>query len=199
MRCRTVTILGVLAVLFGTVAGLPGVARAGDAEQLVDQYLQDQGAQGYVIVPVTENYVGVTFRNIAFFGVFFQQYPVTVQPPEGLAQSNVFYVQDGKVGYLTQPGDLEEFFFTQLRPRRTDTAIWDAGRTWLCLSENFSQDLFYQFHKPRVRVQGGVATGVVAVEAGGHGQITVSLTFDDAGHLVDIQETRDVVQGARPI
>jgi hypothetical protein len=200
MRCRTVASLGLLAVLLGPVGGMSAVARAGDPEQLVRQYLQDHGAQpqSYVIAPVTDDYVVDTFPDVALLGVFFRQYPITFRPPEGLAFSNVFYVQDGQVFYLTQPSDLEGFFFNQLAPVQTYKAVRDAGRSWLRLSEDFSQDLFFNFYKPAVTVADGVVTGMVAVKSGGTGQITATLTFDNAGQLVDVQESRDVVAGMRP-
>ena len=198
MRGRTFAILGLLVVLLGPIGGMSAVARAGDPEQLVIQYLQDQGAQSYTIIPVTDDYVIDTFPDIALFGVFFRQYPVAVRPPAGLASSNVFYVQNGKVSYLTQPSDLMDFFFNELGPVQTDKAIRDAGLSWLRLSEDFSQDLFFRFYKPAVSVQSGVVTGMVAVKSGGSGQITATLTFDNAGQLVDIQEARAVVPGRRP-
>lgn len=200
MRYRIVAILGVLAALLGPLGGLSAVARAGDAEELVRQYLQDIGAQSqtYVIVPVTQHYVADTFPGVAFFGVFFRQYPITFRPPDGLAQSNVFYVRDSQVSYLTQPADLEDFFFRELAPVQTAKAARHAGLSWLRLSEDFSQDLFFQFHRPAVTVQHGGVTGTVAVKSGGSGQITAALKFDNAGQLVDIEESRDVVPGRRP-
>ncbi len=197
MRGRTVTTLGLPAVLIGLI-GLGAVARAGDPEQLVIQYLQDRDAQGYTIIPVTDRSIADTFPDIAFFGVFFRQYPVAVRPPEGLASSNVFYVQDGQVAYLTQPSDLMDFFFNELGPVQTKKAIRDAGRSWLRLSEDFSQDLFFDFAKPVASVHHQVVTGLVAVKSGGSGQITATLTFDDAGQLVDIEESREVIKGIRP-
>src|SRR5579871_382458 len=155
MRGRTFAVVSLLAVLIGPAGGLSAVARAGDAEQLVIQYLQDQGAQGYTIIPVADDYVVDTFPDVAFFGVFFRQYPVAIRPPDGLASSNVFYVQDGKVHPLTNPSDLKDFFFNELGPLQTDKAIRDAGRSWLRLSEDFSQDLFFRFQKPAVTVQDG--------------------------------------------
>ncbi len=198
MRGRTFAVVSLLAVLIGPAGGLSAVARAGDAEQLVIQYLQDQGAQGYTIIPVADDYVVDTFPDVAFFGVFFRQYPVAIRPPDGLASSNVFYVQDGKVHPLTNPSDLKDFFFNELGPLQTDKAIRDAGRSWLRLSEDFSQDLFFRFQKPAVTVQDGAVTGMVVIKSGGGGQITATLTFDNAGQLVDIEESRDVVTGRRP-
>ena len=200
MRGQRLAISGLLVILIGPIGGLSATARAGDPEQLVIQYLQDHGAQSqtYVIAPVTDDYVVDTFPDVALFGVFFRQYPITYRPPEGLALSNVAYVQDGKVFFLTQPSDLQDFFFNELGPVQTNKAVRDAGRSWLRLSEDFSQDLFFNFYRPAVTVQDGVVTGIVAVKAGGTGQITATLTFDNAGQLVDIQEARDVVPGRRP-
>jgi hypothetical protein len=191
--------VGLLLVLVGPIE-FGAVARAGDPEQLVIQYLQDHGAQNgtYTIDPVTDPYVTNTFPDIAFFGVFFRQYPVAIRPPDGLVSSNLFYVQNNKVAYLTEPSQLMDFFFSQLGPIPTKKGIRDAGRSWLRLSEEFTQDQFYTFSKPHVSAQRNCATGMVVVKNGGTGQLIATLTFDDSGQLVDIEESRDVVRGRRP-
>jgi len=66
--------LGLCCELFAT-------AKAGDPRHLVDQYLQKQGATGYTITPITEDFVANMFPDIAFFGVYFRQYPVPIYPP----------------------------------------------------------------------------------------------------------------------
>jgi hypothetical protein len=138
------TILLALASVVGPIG--QSSARA-DSIDLVQQYLDDIGArQGtYTIRAVTEDFVGNAFPDIDFFEVFFRQYPVAVLVPEGLAASNVFFVEDGEVFPLTSPADLEDFFFDELAPVADNEEAADAGLAWLRLSEGFSQDGFFTF------------------------------------------------------
>jgi hypothetical protein len=50
-------------------------ARA-DNQQLVSDFLDNLNVHGYVIRPMTDDYLGRTFQNFSFFGVIFPQYPV---------------------------------------------------------------------------------------------------------------------------
>jgi hypothetical protein len=87
----------------------------------------------------------------------------------------------------------------QYRVRRPD-----AGLTWLRLSYVFSQDGFYTFGDPDVRVttfaDGSIEViGGVLVTAGGKGQVRATLDFDSNGGLKDVSEDRRVCPGVRPI
>jgi hypothetical protein len=199
MIARFVYLIALFLVLPGPGWDFSLSARAGDPGELVDQYLQMRGASGYTISAVTEDYVANTFADIAFFGVRFRQYPVPSPPPEGLAFSNVFFVVDRDVYYMTNADDLHDFFFIELGPVENEDAALNAGRTWLRLSEDFSQDGFFQFSKPTVSFAKGVVSGDVTVENGGRGSIHVAMTFDKNGQVTDIQESRKVFTGIRPI
>ena len=195
-------------------------ARAGDSEALVEEYLEDRGAQGYTIRAVSEDYIDASFPGTDFFEVWFRQYPVAVAPlPKGLSYSNLFVVQNGQVFPLVSPDDLEEFFLDDLPAVQDDDGAADAGLAWLRLSEAFSQDGFFTFADPQVTITTSTGetpgrpprhrhrrpgreiqvTGSVAVMAGGRGSLSVETDFDSDGVLISVSETRDVHQGVRPI
>jgi hypothetical protein len=196
------TFLIALAVVLGPI-GLSSV-RAGDPEALVEQYLEDLGATGYTITAVVEDYIDNSFPDTYFFEVRFRQYPIAVQHPQGLSSSNLFLVQNGVVSPLISPADLEDFFLGDLPPVGNETDAEDAGLAWLRLSEAFSQDGFYTFAAPEVKVattaDGGFrVTGSVAVTMGGQGGISVDMVFDSDGVLNSVDETNNVRPGVRPI
>ena len=179
-------------------------ARAGDSEALVEEYLEDRGAQGYTIRAVSEDYIDASFPGTDFFEVWFRQYPVAVAPlPKGLSYSNLFVVQNGQVFPLVSPADLKDFFLDELSPVRDTGDAEDAGLAWLRLSEAFSQDGFFTFSAPQTKAgssNGEIqATGSVTVTAGGRGSIHVVMEFDADGALENVSETRTVRPGVRPI
>jgi hypothetical protein len=100
---------------------------------------------------------------------------------------------------MTDPDELQDFFFNRLAPVADEDAAKDAGRTWLRLSEEFSQDGFFRFSKPTADFNQGIVTGDVTVVDGGRGSIQVQMAFDSNGELTDIQESRKVFRGVRPI
>ncbi len=154
---------------------------------------------------IAQNYVARTFPGFSFFGVQFRQYPVSIYPPEGtdLEESNLFMVQDGVVTFLVDSGGLGTFFANQLGPVPDPEAAKDAGRSWLCLSEELEQDLFFTFSVPDVQYEAGqdgaVVSGQVLVLNGGTGAIAVRMSFDAGGNLVDVNESSTVRAGVRPI
>jgi hypothetical protein len=174
------------------------------AMQAVDAYLQQIGATNYHITPARGPYIPNTFPNDLFFGVYFDQWPLAVTPPPGLAPSNVFYVDRSslEVNYLTDPDELQQFFedyFSQIVDATGGSnLVADAAKTWLRLSQEFSQDGFFQFSKPQVEASGRTAYGYVTVVSGGEGYIAVTITFMPTGG-VSIQEDRHVIRGERPI
>jgi len=179
-------------------------ARADNSKALVQEFLEGIGATGFTITAVTADYIGDSFPGTDFFEVRFRQYPVAVEPPKGLSYSNLFVVQNGQVFPLVSPDDLEEFFLDDLPAVQDDDGAADAGLAWLRLSEAFSQDGFYTFADPQVKVaptdDGGLfVAGSVTVTAGGKGSISVKLLFDADGVLYSVSEKRDVHPGVRPI
>ena len=194
--------MGLNAVLVGLWSA--NIAKADD-QQLVEDYLKGRGASGAVVRPITDDYVGRTFPNFSFFGVIFRLYPVAVlcPPTHDLKCSNVFFVKDGQVDFVSTLQDLKFFFAAELGPSPSTEAATDAASTWLRFSEELKQDLFYTFsaseisYMPRgdvVRVRGHAA-----VMAGGEGHIEMLMTLGTAGSLLQIYEKGALRPGVRPI
>jgi hypothetical protein len=79
----------------------------------------------------------------------------------------------------------------------------DAARTWLRLSGELKQDLFYQFSAAEVlferREDSARVKGRTTVDAGGKGWIEVVLTLGAAGSFLEAVERSALQQGIRPI
>jgi hypothetical protein len=178
-------------------------AHGQDPEAQVKEYLDDVGAYGFTITPITADYIDDTFPGTVFFAVIFRQYPIGFPPPKGLSASNVFLVQNGMVFPLVLPADLRDFFLGNLARVPGLTGAKDAGLAWLRLTEVFSQDGFFTFSAPQTKAgssNGEIqATGSVTVTAGGRGSIHVVMEFDADGALENVSETRTVRPGVRPI
>jgi len=123
------------ALLLGLASAI--TARADD-QQLVADFLDNLNVHGYVIRPITDDYVGRTFPNLSFFGVIFPQYPVARLCPgqQGLECSNIFFVQDEQVGFVPNISELTTFFSQELCPVPSEDAANDAGRSWLRFSDD---------------------------------------------------------------
>ena len=206
MFVRPINLIALLLVL----AVSDSYAAAGEtrAQYFARQYLSGLGAHGYTMTAIQDSYVTATFPGIAFFAVIFPQYPVGVEPPEGLNPSDVLAVEGDQVVALTGPDDLKALFMTTLTaveyPDAADNAAEDAGRTWLRLTEVFSQDGYFTFSDPDVFVikvleEIGIVLGAIEVTSGGAGRIHVAMEFDGAGQLMDVTEVREVQAGNRPI
>jgi hypothetical protein len=179
-------------------------ARADD-QQLVADFLDNLNVHGYMIRPITDDYVGRTFPNFSFFGVIFPQYPVARLCPgqQGLECSNIFFVQDEAVGFVPNISELKTFFSQQLFPIQSEDAANDAGRSWLRFSDELKQDLFFVFSSPAVEytptADGATVAGQVVVTAGGRGEIDMTMILDASGTFVGVWETSTVLPGVRPI
>jgi hypothetical protein len=196
---RAAALGGVLFCVWPTTIALA------DDQQLVEDYLKGRGAGGAVVRPITEDFVGRTFPNFSFFGVIFRQYPVALACPrtQDLKCSNVFFVKDGGVDFVSNIEDLKFFFATQLGPAPSQDAANDAAATWVRLSEELKQDLFYTFSAPEIsyvsRDDVTVLRGRAAVVAGGDGNIDILMTLGSAGSFVSIYEKSALRPGVRPI
>jgi hypothetical protein len=180
----------------------PQAARADDYA-LVDQWLKDHGGTRYTITPFTDAYIGNTLPG-SYFGVYFQQWPIPIEPPQGLAPSNVFFVVDQLVYYVTNPDDLKGYFLDVVQPVQNQDQALDVGRSWLRLSVQFSQDGYFRFSDPVVHAR-TLATGEIhvggrdKVASGGTGRLKVHMEFDASGALADVVEERTIRAGVRPI
>jgi hypothetical protein len=202
MSWRAAHAIGLGAVVFCLWPA--NIAKADDA-QLVEDYLTARGASRAVVRPVTDDYVGRTFPNFSFFGVIFPQYPVAVLCPQAqdLKCSNVFFVQDGQVDFVATIPDLKFFFAAELGPVPSEDGATDAASTWLRLSEELKQDLFYAFSAPDIsytpRDDVTQVRGHASVIGGGEGQIDMLMTLGSAGSLVNLYEKSALRPGIRPI
>ena len=180
------------------------IAKADD-QQLVADYLQSRGVSGFVVRPVTDDFVGRTFPNCNFFGVIFRQYPVAVQcpPTTDLKCANLFFVRDSQVDFVSTVDDLKFFFATTLDPVPTQDGASDAASTWLRFSEELKQDLFFTFSPSSVsytpRADLTLLRAHASVAAGGDGNIDVLITLGPMGSVVNILEKSAVRPGIRPI
>jgi hypothetical protein len=180
------------------------IAKADD-QQLVEDYLKGRGTSGAVVRPITDDYVGRTFPNFSFFGIIFRKYPVAILCPEtqDLKCSNVFWVKDGQIDFISTIPDLKYFFAAELGPVPSKEAASDAASTWLRFSEELKQDLFYTFSSPEIsyipREDITRVRGHTAVIAGGEGHIEVLMTLGTAGGLVHIYEKSALRPGVRPV
>ena len=180
------------------------IARADD-QQLVEKYLQSRGLNGYVVRPVTDDFVGRTFPNFSFFGVIFQQYPIAVRCPQvpDLKCANLFFVQNSQVDFTSTMDDLKFFFAANLVPTPTQDTATDAATTWLRFSEELKQDLLYTFSPASVsytpRTDLTLLRASASVAAGGDGNIDVVMTLGTSGCLVSILERSAIRPGVRPI
>jgi hypothetical protein len=179
------------------------VARADD-QDLVKQYLEELDAFGYTITPITDDYVGNVLPG-SYFGVRFRQWPIAVRPPEGLAPSNVFYVIDSQVYFITNPADLRDFFFYIVEPVEDEDQAGDVGLTWARLSQELFQDGFYNFTAPAVETATLDSGEIVlwawfqAVPPSGTGEIDVVMGFNASGELESLDPFGSLRIGVRPI
>ena len=124
-------------------------------------------------------------------------------PTQDLKCSNVFFVKDGGVDFASNIEDLKVFFATQLGPAPAQDVANDAAATWLRLSEELKQDLFYTFSAPEIsyvsRDDVTVLRGRAAVVAGGDGNIDILMTLGTAGSFVSIYEKSALRPSVRPI
>jgi len=180
-------------------------AAEADDQQLVEGYLQGRGLNGYIVRPVTDDFVGRTLPNFSFFGVIFRQYPIAVQcpPSQDLKCANLFFVQNGQVDFVSTIDDLRFFFAANLGPVPTQDAGTDAASTWLRFSEELKQDGFYTFSPSNVsyvpRSDLTFLRAHASVVGGGDGSIDVVMTLGAAGSFVNVLERSALRPGIRPI
>ena len=202
MPWRAASAIGSSVILLGL---WPAVIAQADDQQLVADYLQNRGAAGAVLRPITDDYVGRTFQNFSFFGAIFRQFPIAIACPQAqdLKCANLFFVKDGQVDFVSTIPDLEFFFAAQLAPVPSQDAATDAASTWLRFSEELKQDLFYTFSPPDItytaRDDLTTVRGHAAVSAGGEGQIDILMSLGSAGSFVNIYEKAALRPGVRPV
>jgi hypothetical protein len=155
---------------------------------------------------LTDEFLQRALPGQMVFSVRFRSYPVAMIPPAPLASQNLFVVgPDGKLTIISDFQDLEDFYLRAAAPATDEGAARDVALGWLRLVEEMHQDGFYQFttidEATMVSAEGSglkVTARAVAM-AGGNGEISVELTFDEAGKLVTATQTSTLMPGPRPI
>jgi hypothetical protein len=206
MTAKFFSALALLSMVLGLAAPAPAQDSVTGDEKIVKHDLHHRHAQAYTLTPIAHDYLAMSFPGKSFFNVVFRRYPFAVQPPVGLALTDVAFVENGAVGYLTSPKDLQNFFLTDLQPAQDEMAAVDAGLAWSRLSAALTQDGFYTFSDPQATFYPapgpgtwGIVVGQTTVTAGGKGTIDATLYFDASRVLTDVQQTNSVRPGVRPI
>lgn len=179
------------------------------AEKAVAEKIKELKGDG--LLPsqrLTNEGVEKVFPQHLFFAAHIRQFPVARLLPEGskIKNHNLFIVgKDGKVEHLTEAKALEKFFRDNLAAAPDEGSVKNATHAWLALSPEFIQDGFYKFKivedatKVAAEGKGKKATGQVVVMAGGNGEITAALTFDEAGKFTAASDVTKIRAGPRPI
>ena len=203
-----------LAIALFLLLGGPGWAAptADDvqkAEKAIAEKIKELKGDGLLPTQrITHEGLEKAFPQTLFFAAHIRQFPVARVLPEGskIKNQNLFVVgKDGKVEHLTEAKELEKYFRANLPAAKDDGSIKNALHAWLALSPEFIQDGFFKFKivedasKVAADGKGKKATGQVVVMAGGNGEITATLTFDEAGKLTAASDTTKVRAGPRPI
>jgi hypothetical protein len=162
--------------------------------------------------PITDDPVKGAFPGYHFFVVGFMIWPVGHSPARGFGQRNLIVVtKDGKVVLLKQnrprnhSKSLEKCLRDHARLVTDDESAKQAVEAWLRLSQEFTQDEYFQFTIPNnaltVEHVGSerTASGKLIVSHGGKGEIRAALVFTKDGKLADVDETNTVQAGERPI
>ncbi len=176
------------------------------AEKAVKDYLEKKKGAAALVQVVKDEPLARAFPAQVFVTALFRQFPVGRPVPEGLKASNVFaYNVDGKLELLPTGKELEAFFKSHQADAKKDDAAKDLARSWIRLSQEYSQDGFYKFAlqddstKVASADKGKTVSARTVVMQGGNGELSATLTLDEAGKLVKVSETRMIRPGPRPI
>jgi hypothetical protein len=166
--------------------------------------------------PISDDAVKGAFPGYHFFVVRFMIWPVKEGPARGFNHRNLIVVtKDEKVLLLKQTlikfpprnhsQSLEKCFRDHARPVKDDESAKRTIEAWLRLSQEFTQDEFFEFVIPNNALtvkqmhDEWTASGKVIVSQGGKAEIRATLRFTKEGKLVDVDETNTVMSGERPI
>lgn len=172
--------------------------------KVLDEYLSKYRAARYAgVIPISSPELKMLFPKTAFFALRFRLYPVAVAPPKPLRTQNVFAVTGKTTLHLKSANELGKYFQKNLPPVKTGKAASVAAAAFLRLSQEFSQDGFFKFQKPVVKLSAGkggpIADGVskVVMQRGDRGSVTVHMSFL-AGKLESVKPGGKVSPGIRP-
>jgi hypothetical protein len=207
MIIRQITIAMLAAfLLVGSVGkAAPSAEEIQKATKAVDDKIKELNGVGLLPTQhLADESLEKAFPGHFFFAAHVRRFPVARIVPEGskIKSQNLFVVKEGKVvQHLTEAKQLEKFFQDTLAPAKDDAARKTATRAWLALAPEFMQDGFFKFKivDDAIKVDSKKGTGTVVVMAGGSGEITSTVNFDDAGKLVSASDAPKVRPGPRPI
>jgi hypothetical protein len=177
------------------------------AKKAVSDELEKQKINGARVVPVQSDAVNKVLPDYQFIAVVFSPYPLARPVPKGFKEGNIYAAsKDGTLKLLTTPDELQKFFAADAAAAKDEKSAKEALHAWLRLTEEFSQDGFFQFSvdadslKIEKEKEGLKATGVnkVVPKGGDKGEIKATLTFDSDGKLTKVDETRSAEAGQRP-
>jgi hypothetical protein len=185
----------------------PSAEELQKAKKVVEEELAKLKVKGARVEAVGEEAVARALPGYRFVTVIFPQFPVARVPPEPLKSANIYALpKDGKPQLLTDPRALAKFCHGSLAAVEDEKSAQDAGRAWLRLTQELSQDGFYKFSIPDKSVKavkegaGWKVTGQVVVDQtrGDRGGISASLIFSKNGKLDQWSEDRRLQPGMRP-
>ena len=208
MRDATVVLIALaLWVLVGPAAPLTS-ADEPLPDSLARKLAGYPGVERGQILPIADDSLARVLPGLRFYTLRFRQWPVALAPPNPLDANNLFVVKpDSSVEHIRNPQALESLFRATLAPVTTDAQARDVTKAWLRLMEESHQDGFFQFSIPDDALQvvaAGTgerrATGkaLVTARGGNTGELTATLTFDQAGRLANASETASLKRGIRP-
>ena len=158
-------------------------------------------------VRLDENALPAVFPEHQFYVLHYSAYPVGRPLPEPLRGQNILILsKTGALEHITDATALERVLRPLLPPARDPQTRTNILCAWLRITLEFSQDTLFGFSIPPDSVQvvadgeGWKASGkaVVKPSGGNQGDISVILSFDSAGKLRSVAETRAVRAGIRP-
>jgi hypothetical protein len=163
---------------------------------------------------ITNDALKRAFPGYHFFIVGFTVWPITKKAPAPLSTRNLFTVTGAgkaelhKTHWFDPPRpplkSLEQFFRGNLGLIKDDEAAKDTVEAWLRLSQEFTQDGYFEFSISRdlfvvqVLRDGRKPSGRAIVTQGGKGEIRATLRFTAEGRLSEVEETNTVKPGIRP-
>jgi len=193
------------------MVGLAGsVGRAAEpdlqkAEQAVAEKLKELKVEGSQPAHLKDEVLSRALPGQAVFVLRFPLYPVARVPPAPMKAQNLFGAgADGKAKLINDGKALEELFRTSAAPVKDEKTAKDVGLAWLRLTEELNQDGFYKFNtideatKVSDEKGGKKVTVKAVVMEGGNGEITATLTFDEAGKLTKAEDMVQLKPGPRP-
>jgi hypothetical protein len=210
------TILAMVGIIFAPLADSKVLAadkekplpeNLAKAQKAVSDELAKQNVDAGRVNPVQDDSVSKVIADYQFVAVIFSPYPVARPTPKGFNQGNIYAVsKDSTLKLLTTPDELHKFFVANSAPAKDEKAVKDVLAGWLRLTQEFSQDGFFEFaiDAESLKIEKGKdglkanGTNAVVQKDGNMGEIKATLTFDGDGKLTKVDEDRNVKAGRRP-